>query len=172
LEIPQKVNKDHKEEEEQPDDEPLLWNSDSDLEDVQKKDKPPLPPATSKQHNKSPGGESDTSSSSEEEDEWGKFIEVMSFNWKTKKFLIRWERGRPRTHRATDVLEDWPEEALEVLWRDHRMNLNMRTWVDKIMSKKDSGYLDIESYAAQRQWEGSYDPPAAAAKATVGLKGM
>jgi hypothetical protein len=117
------------------------------------------------------GYSSSSSSKSGDDDDWGEFIEILSFNWKTKRFLIDWEKGGRREHNAKVVIEDWPEEALEVLWREHRDKLHVRAWVDKLMKKKENGYIDIENYAAQRNWEGSYDRPAVAT-APVGGKGM
>ena len=85
--------------------------------------------------------------------------EVESFNWKSKKFVVKWSNGKNTSSRATDVITDWPEEALKVLWRDHRGNSHMRRWIDRIMvmTLKRRDYIDLHSYAAQHGWEGSLE---------------
>lgn len=106
------------------------------------------------------GDDSISESDDESEDDLGEMVEVIGFTWSTvqPKFLVRWSKGGKLRHPASVVLIDFPNEALKVLWKGYRNKLQVMDWVNGLDCMKSvvDGWKDIESYAANLQWDGSF----------------
>jgi hypothetical protein len=100
----------------------------------------------------------DSSSSSSDGD--GKMMGVVKFLWREKKFLLKWsKRKKPERQGAKEVFEDWQEEAMLVIWRDHRENVRIRDWTTTMMREKNPDFIGLEQYAKEMNWEGGIDIP-------------
>ena len=112
-------------------------------------------------------GDEEVSTSEEEEgDDMGDMV-VEKFNWKEKTFKNTWTGNGTVTNDSYDlVLQDYPEEALKVIWDQHKNNMQVREWINGVGGLYVEKWLDIEDYARVRRWVGCLNV-AIAAKTTI-----
>ena len=100
------------------------------------------------------------------EDSIGSMKAIEGFVWGRKRFRVRWsKRKKPTEEDAVAVIQDWPEEALRVIWDRFRGNPRVMDWVDglEVLREVVEGWRDIETYAFVHGWEGSHQVPERAA---------
>ena len=121
----------------------------------------------SKQADEAGSAEEDVSS----EDSIGSMKAIERFVWGQRSFQVRWTKcKKPMEEDAVAVIQDWPEEALHVIWDRFRGNPRVMDWVDRLEVLREvvEGWRDIETYAFVHGWEGSHQVPA---RAAAGLGG-
>jgi hypothetical protein len=62
---------------------------------------------------------------------WGDFVQVKEFFLLKKEFTVLWSNNKVRDHGMTVVLQDWPTQALEVLFALNLHNREVKKWIPK-----------------------------------------
>jgi hypothetical protein len=92
------------------------------------------------------------------------------FEWDEEKgagrFELKWTKGGLLWDSLPEVvLQDFAEECLELVWKDHWENVRVRNWVNSLLSiirKEIEGWVDIERYARMKKWPNAFSEQAAA----------
>jgi hypothetical protein len=74
---------------------------------------------------------------------WGDFVQIKEFFLLKKEFTVLWSDNRVCDHAMTVVLQDWPTQALEVLFA-----LNL---YDREVKKMDSKIQDCKAVCQRKQ---------------------
>ena len=92
------------------------------------------------------------------------------FEWDEEKgvgrFELEWTKGGLLWDSLPEVvLQDFPEECLVLVWKDHWENVRVRNWVNgmsRVLRQEIEGWVDIESYARMKKWPTAFPEQAVA----------
>jgi hypothetical protein len=67
----------------------------------------------------------------EDSKDWGNFVQIQEFFLLKKVFTVLWSYNKVPEHGMTVVLQDWPTQALDVLFALNLYNCEVKKWIPK-----------------------------------------